>query len=295
MSKRRGLPTAVRMRHDAHFVEELAANSTQAIGQMVPIARLRANPNQPRQGFEGLEELVASIQRVGVLEPLLVRRSEHGFQIVSGERRFRAARAAGLEELPCIVMDLDDARALEIALIENLQRQDLSPFEEAEGLQALIDQFGLTHDEIAARISKSRSTVTETLSLTAIPRQIRARLEAGDIRSKSLLLELTRVGSPDEMAALADRIVKEGLTRDDLRKLRRAGEEFTVVEEPEAEPEQPETKKTPPTPPRRLTFRSKKSGITVTVYLSADQVSLSDIERSLLEAIRNLRSNGMPD
>jgi len=279
------------MRHDSHFVEELAAHTTEAIGEMVPIARLRANPNQPRQGFEGLEELVASIQRVGVLEPLLVRRSEHGFQIVSGERRFRAARAAGLEELPCIVMDLDDAHALEIALIENLQRQDLSPFEEAEGLLALIDQYGLTHDEIAARISKSRSTVTETLSLCGIPRQLRVQLEAGSVRSKSLLLELARSGSADEMAALAERILKEGLTRDDLRKLRRAGE----PEEEEAEQAEEAAKKSPPTPPRRLTFRSKKSGITVTVYLSADQVSLSDVERSLLEAIRNLRSNGLPD
>jgi ParB family chromosome partitioning protein len=284
------------MRHDAHFVEELATQTTQAIGEMVPIGRLRANPNQPRQGFEGLEELVASIQRVGVLEPLLVRRSEHGFQIVSGERRFRAARAAGLEELPCIVMDLDDARALEIALIENLQRQDLSPFEEAEGLQALIDQFGLTHDDIAARISKSRSTVTETLSLSAIPRQVRARLEAGDVRSKSLLLELTRAGSAAEMAELAERIINEGLTRDDLRRLRREGEDVSGEgEEVEPEPEEERMRPAPPTPPRRLTFRSKRSGITVTVYLSADQVSLSDIERSLLEAIRNLRSNGIPD
>lgn len=285
MSKRIGLPVAVRMRHDAHFVEELAAAHTQAVGEMLPIGKLRPNPAQPRQTFEGLDELVASIQRVGILEPLLVRRSEEGYEIVSGERRYRAAREAGLEQVPCIVMDLDDARALEVALIENLQRQDLSAFEEAEGLQALIDQYGLTHDEIAQRISKARSSVTETLGLLGIPRHIRARLDAGNVRSKSLLLELSRC-SPDEMTAIADRVVSEGLTRDDLRKLRRQATQ-------QQEATEPAPQRTPPAPPRRITFRSK-AGITVTVFLSTDSVSLSDVERSLLEAIRNLRSNGLP-
>lgn len=286
MSKRIGLPMAVRMRHDSHFVEELAAVHTEAVGQMISIDDLRANPAQPRQAFDGLEELVASIARVGVLEPLLVRRSDAGYQIVSGERRFRAARDAGLRQVPCVVMDLDDARALEVALIENLQRQDLSAFEEAEGLQALIDQYGLTHDEVSQRISKSRTSVTETLGLLGIPRHIRARLDAGNVRSKSLLLELSRY-TPEDMAAIADRVVTEGLTRDDLRKLRRG-----VAETP-AEEAAPAPNRTPPTPPRRLTFRSK-TGITVTVFLSTDSISLSDVERSLLEAIRNLRSNGLP-
>lgn len=283
MSKRPGLPTTVRMRHDAHFVEELAAQQFGGIGQMVPIHELYPNPHQPRQAFEALEELVSSIQRVGVLEPLLVRRADDGFQIISGERRYRAARVAGLGSLPCIVLEVDDARALEIALIENLQREDLSPFEEAEGLQALIDQFGLTHEEVAARISKSRTTVTETLSVAAIPRSVRATLEGGSVRSKSLLLELARCETEQDMLALAQRVVAEGLTRDDLRKIRRA-----------PAPDKPHsTKRSAPTPPRRLTFRSK-NGITVTVYLSSEQVSLSDVERSLLEAIRELRSNGIP-
>lgn len=271
-----------RMRHDTHFVEELAAQHTEAVGQMIPIDQLRANPNQPRQTFEQLEELVASIQRVGVLEPLLVRRAQHGYQIVSGERRFRAARAAALVTVPCIVLDVDDTRALEIALIENLQRQDLSPFEEAEGLQALIDQYGFTHDDVAHRVSKARSSVTESLSLATVPRPVRASLEQGGVRSKSILLEIARCGTPEAMAELADMVVKQGLTRDDLRKLRRAAKAVN----------NPPKSKTAPTPPRRLTYRSK-TGITVTVYLSSEQVSLSDVERSLLEAIRHLRSNGI--
>lgn len=271
-----------RMRHDTHFVEELAAQHTEAVGQMIPMDQLRANPNQPRQSFEQLEELVASIQRVGVLEPLLVRRAQHGYQIVSGERRFRAAGAAALDTVPCIVLDVDDTRALEIALIENLQRQDLSPFEEAEGLQALIDQYGFTHDDVAHRVSKARSSVTESLTLATVPRPVRVSLEQGGVRSKSILLEIARCATPEAMAELADMVVKQGLTRDDLRKLRRAAK---AVNNP------PKAKSTP-TPPRRLTYRSK-TGITVTVYLSSEQVSLSDVERSLLEAIRHLRSKGI--
>ena len=285
MSKRLGLPVTTRMRHDAHFVEELATEHTRAIGQFLSLELLRPNPNQPRQTFERLEELVASIQRVGILEPLLVRRAASGYQIVSGERRYRAARAAELEEVPCIVLDVDDARALEIALIENLQRQDLSAFEESEALQALVDQFGFTHDDVAERISKSRTSVTESLSLLAMPREVRAKLEEAGIRSKSLLLEICRCDAVEEMVSLAQRVIAEGLTRDDLRKIRRAEQKAAEVEEAGAT-----TKRRPP---RRLTFRSKE-GVTVSVFLGSDEVSLADVERSLLEAIRSLRSKGIP-
>ncbi len=285
MSKRLGLPVTTRMRHDAHFVEELAAEHTRALGQFLSLELIRPNPNQPRQVFERLEELVASIQRVGILEPLLVRRAASGYQIISGERRFRAARAAQLKEVPCIVLDVDDARALEIALIENLQRQDLSAFEESEALQALIDQFGFTHDDVAERISKSRSSVTESLSLLVMPREVRAQLEEAGIRGKSLLLEITRCDTAKEMAALAQRVINEGLTRDDLRKIRRAEQKAAAAEEVAST-----TKRRAP---RRLTFRSKE-GVTVSVFLGNDEVSLADVERSLLEAIRSLRSNGIP-
>jgi len=292
VSSRRGLPTTARMRHDSHFVEELATSQTDAIGQKIPLDQLRPNHSQPRQMFDGLEELVASIQRVGVLEPLLVRRAETGYEIISGERRYRASRAAELAEVPCIVMDIDDQRALEIALIENLQRQDLSPFEEAEGLQALIDQYGFTHDEVAERVSKSRTSVTETLGLAGIPDHVRAILQEGNVRSKSVLLEISRVEPVETMEALARRVVEEGLTRNDLRQLRRQPAEEAKPEE--TEPEEAATPRAAPIPPRRVTYRSK-TGITVTVYLKSDELSLADVERSLLEAIRELRSNGLPE
>ncbi len=185
-------------------------------------------------------------------------------------------------------MDIDDQRALEIALIENLQRQDLSPFEEAEGLQALIDQYGFTHEEVAERVSKSRTTVTESLSLTGIPAEVRQILQQGPMPSKSVLLELCRIDDPAEMAAVAQRVIEDGLRRDDIRKLRKPDPAESEVSA-DAAPE-----RAVPQPPRRMTYRAK-SGITVTVYLSSEEVSLADVERSLLEAIRELRSNGLPD
>jgi len=147
--EKRGLPTTARMRHDHHFVEQLAVRHAEGIGQNIAVDSLIPNRRQPRQLFEAIDELVASIREVGVLEPLLVRREPQGFQIISGERRYRAAVEAGLDKVPCIVLDVDDAQVLTIALIENLQRQDLSPFEEAEGLRALVEQF----DQVATLLS----------------------------------------------------------------------------------------------------------------------------------------------
>ena len=115
MPKQRGLPSTARMRHDHHFVEQLAVRHTDGIGQMIAVDSLIPNPGQPRQAFEAIDELVASIKEVGVLEPLLVRNSTQGFQIISGERRYRAALEAGLEDLPCMVLDVDEAQMLTIA------------------------------------------------------------------------------------------------------------------------------------------------------------------------------------
>lgn len=311
-AKRRGLPTAVKMKHDAHFVEELAARHTDAIGRKIPIARLRPNPDQPRQDFGELDELVASIRQVGVLEPLLVRADDdEGFMIVSGERRYRAAREAGLEEVPCIVLEVDDAEVLEIALIENLQRQDLSPFEEAEGLQALIDRFGYTHEEVAERIGKSRTTVTEALSLCDIPKGLRARLEEAGTRTKSILLEVARHPSED-MPELAELVIREGLTRDQVREYRRHvpdaaasshAPDVAATPPPASDRPQPgsstpsggaSSRSGPPAPPRRLTYRAD-SGVTVTLYLSQPDLTIDDVESALRDAIHHVRDTGIDD
>ncbi len=223
MSKRIGLPVTLKMRHDAHYVESLTSYSGAAVGRMIPADKIRPNPEQPRKSLGDLRELTDSIKEKGVLEPLLVRfvPREDAYYIISGERRYHAARAAGVRELPCIEKIADDAETLELALIENLQRKDLTPFEEAEGLHRLAAQFDYTHDDIARKIGKARSSVTETLSLRNIPEPVRRRCADKGIVSKSLLLQVARQPNEKKMFEAMHRIAMGGLTRDEARRERR--------------------------------------------------------------------------
>lgn len=220
--RRVGLPESLRMRHDTHFVEQLARPSGEPIGRFIAIREIDPNPSQPRQSMGDLSDLTASIREKGVLEPILVRQHGARYQIVAGERRYRAAIAAGLPEVPCVVRDATDAEMMELALLENLQRKDLSPFEEAEGLKALADQHGYTHERLAELLGRSRSSITETLALTAIPEDIRHRCRLADIQSKSLLLQIVRQPSPQKMADLIERLQAEGATRVQARRLARS-------------------------------------------------------------------------
>jgi len=206
---RRGLPTNVRMRHDEHYVEALAASASSPIGRLLPIDQLDPNPNQPRQVMGDLSELVASVSEKGILEPILVRRRQDRFQIIAGERRYQAAVQAGLTEVPVIVKDIEDDEVTEIALIENLQRKDLTPFEEAEALAQLSERNGLTHDQIAKRLGKSRTAVTETLTLNQMPEDVRNLCRLADIHSKSLLLQIVRQSDHDKMIALIERVSRQ--------------------------------------------------------------------------------------
>jgi len=220
---KRGLPGNFKLRHDAHYVELLTSKSAGApVGRMIPIDKLAPNPGQPRIEIGDLSELISSIKQKGVLEPLLVRPSDVGgrFMIISGERRYRASLEAGLTELPCIEMDVDDRDVAEISLIENLQRKDLTPFEEADGLRTLGERFGYTHEEIATKIGKSRTTITESLSISAIPQDIRDLCRRADITSKSMLLQIVRQPTDAEMRALVGQIREKGLTRDEARSVR---------------------------------------------------------------------------
>ncbi|HVR42530.1 MAG TPA: ParB/RepB/Spo0J family partition protein [Thermoanaerobaculia bacterium] len=216
---KRGLPERARMRHDAHFVDELAKRSSAHVGSMIPLSLIEPNPEQPRTNIGNLDELTASIREKGVLEPILVRQLGPGrYQIISGERRFRAATAAGLEEIPAIEFDADDREALEIALIENIQRKDLTPFEEAEGFRFLQEKFGYTHEKISQVLGKSRTTITEVLQLNEIPDRIRVLCREGGIASKSVLVQIARAGSEEAMEELVDRFSRGEITRQDVRR-----------------------------------------------------------------------------
>jgi ParB family chromosome partitioning protein len=140
------------------------------------------------------------------------------YRIVSGERRYRAAQEAGLYEVPAIEMDVSEEEALEIALIENLQRKDLTPFEEAEGYRSLAERHQYTHDEIAEAVGKSRTVITESLTLLQIPARVRETVQALGISSKSLLLEVLKGGDETEMIRLLEEVTRQGLNRDDLRR-----------------------------------------------------------------------------
>jgi len=221
VSKERGLPSQKRMRHDSHFVEEITAQRSESIGRMIDIGRIEPNPHQPRKEFGDLSEMVASVKEKGILEPILVRSHRGKFQIIAGERRFQAARLAGLQRLPCIEVDVDNRGMLEISLIENLQRRDLSAFEESAALQRLCDQFRYTHDEIARKLGKSRTVITETLSLARMPDDVRERCRQADIVSKSMLLQIVRQPAVDDMHRLLDKITGEGISREEARRFNR--------------------------------------------------------------------------
>jgi len=223
--RRIGLPETLRMRHDVHFVDQLGRPGGEPVGRMVPIEDIEPNPHQPRQHMGDLTELIASVREKGVLEPILVRPRGARFQIIAGERRYRAAIEAGLGEMPCIVRETSDSETMELALIENLQRKDLSAFEEADGLKTLAESYGYTHEAMAERLGKSRTSITEILSLSAMPEDVRDACRRADIQSKSLLLQVVRQGEMQKMMALVQRLHREGgrPTREDARRMAKQG------------------------------------------------------------------------
>jgi len=215
---KRGLPDSLRMRHDAHYVEALAAPSGVPVGRMVPIESVDPNPDQPRQAMGDLSELIASVGEKGIIEPLVVRQKGSRYQIVAGERRYHAAVQSGLTELPVVVRDVDDTEMLELALVENIQRKDLTAFEESEALQSLGQRCGYTHEDLAKRLGKSRTSITESLSLNAMPPEVRKICRLAGINGKSVLLQIVRQGDAQKMLGLVEKIASQGgTTREQVR------------------------------------------------------------------------------
>jgi ParB family transcriptional regulator, chromosome partitioning protein len=278
VSKRIGLPVTLKMRHDAHYVETLTSFSGAAVGRMIPTDKIRPNPDQPRKAIGDLRELTDSIREKGVLEPLLVRfiPREDTYYIISGERRYHASKAAGLHELPCIEKIADDAETLEIGLIENLQRKDLTPFEEADGLQRLADHFDYTHDQIAKKIGRARSSVTETMSLHVIPDSVRKACVEGGILSKSVLLQVCRQPNEKKMHEMVNRISQGGLTRDEARKAR-----------------QEETASAPRPQPFLFDYRAHDDSFHMRVQFRKSQVTREELASALRTILRELESDSV--
>jgi len=214
--KQRGLGTGL----EALF-GDAAIEPTSSDFEYLPIQRIEPRQEQPREVFEQdkIEELSASIREHGILSPLMVRNMGDGsYQIIAGERRWRAARAAGLSELPARIVIADDKRALELAMVENLQREDLSPIEEARGYKALMEEFGMTQEEVSLRVSKSRPSVANALRLLQLPGEIkelvlRSELSAGSARA------LLALKSGEAMCNAARIVVANGLNVRDVEAL----------------------------------------------------------------------------
>jgi ParB family transcriptional regulator, chromosome partitioning protein len=275
-NRRVGLPLTVKMRHDSHYVEEIISRSGAAIGRMIPIDQLQPNVSQPRKDMGDLKELAESVRDKGVLEPLLVRSlpQTEKYLIISGERRYQAARLAGLRELPCIEKEVGDPETLEIALIENLQRKDLTPLEEADGLHALAERFALTHEDIARRLSKGRSSITESLSLRSIPDSIKALCIESHILSKSQLLQVARQPSEAKMRDLVRRFALGTVNREQARAERNPagkapGAAFRFV---------------PPSKEFKLVLRFRRKNV--------ERQEIIQALRRILEALENSESSG---
>lgn len=208
-----------------------------AVLREIPVSDITPNPNQPRVHFdeESLAELTASVQQIGVLQPVLVRELASGFELIAGERRWRAAGRAGLATIPAVVRTTDDLASVEQALIENLHRQDLTALEEAAAYQQLIEDFELTHEQVAERVGKSRSAVTNTLRLLGLPPSIQHlladnRLSAGHARAL--------LGTPDRalQEELARQAADDGWSVRAVEEAVRAGGLPAAVAEPAQEP-----------------------------------------------------------
>lgn len=182
--------------------------------RILPLEHLAPNPMQPRRDFDdhSLHDLAESIRINGVIQPLVVQQSDTGYTIVAGERRYRAARLAGLEEVPVVVMDeLDDARKLELALVENLQREDLNPMEVSEAYRTLVDKCDLTQNQLAERVGKSRAAVANLLRLLSLPDIIKNMIRGGRL-TEGHARAILALGSEQEMLDMAQRIVSDSLS-----------------------------------------------------------------------------------
>lgn len=208
-----------------------------AADQYVPIEKVQPNPEQPRRAFakEAMEELAASVKEKGIIQPLIVRKKGAGFEIVAGERRWRAAQQAQLHEVPVIVRDFTDTEVLEVAIIENIQRADLNPVEEAAGYKQLMDRFGHTQEKLAEAMGKSRSHIANLMRLLSLPEAVQTMLRDGTLTAGHARALITA----DDPLALAKQVVQRGLSVRETEKLAKSD----VAKPAPSKPKAPQTDK----------------------------------------------------
>lgn len=225
MAKRQGLGKGLEKLFSENDTEGMVSTNTLPLSEIVP------NKDQPRKTFDeaALDELADSIRQHGILQPLLVRPiATGGYQLVAGERRWRASKRAGLKDVPVVVKELSDTETMEIAIIENLQREDLNPIEEAEGLQALIDKCGFTQEQVAVSVGKSRPAIANSLRLLKLPPEVRDMAKNGEI-SAGHARALLAFDNEVLIYEAAQNIVKNKMTVRDIERLAKISEKNSTV------------------------------------------------------------------
>ena len=257
----------------------------------LPISQVEPGLNQPRKHFdeEALAELAESIRQHGVLQPLTVRRLSSGYyQIIAGERRWRAARMAGLSEVPALIIEADDRKVMEIGLIENLQREDLNPMEEAAGYRTLIQEYGLTQEEAAHRVSKSRPAVANAMRLLSLPQEVQWLIEQGNLSAGHGRALLSLPGAESQIAFAEEIMGKKYSVRETEERIRRLTQETeTPAKEKPAHPHaiyfKDAEKKLTDRLSRRVTItQGKKKGKIALEYYDQDDLN------ALMKALESL-------
>jgi ParB family transcriptional regulator, chromosome partitioning protein len=210
------------------------------VERRIPIADIRPNPHQPRRFFdeERIAELAESVRHQGILQPLVVRKLDQGYELIIGERRLRAAQRAGFDRVPVIVKEATDAESMEMALVENIQREELTPIEEALAYRQLMDELHLTQEEVAARVGKSRPVITNLLRVLNLPDEIKDEVDRGHL-SVGHARALLALETPEQQTDMARQIMRHGLS---------VRETETLVAQHTAQPEGPAGLETPPVP-----------------------------------------------
>lgn len=204
------------------FEKEVVASTPEADIKMIPIEEIRSNPYQPRMHFDevALQELADSIKEHGVFEPIIVKKSIKGYELVAGERRTKASALAGLKEVPAIVKDFDDQTMMEIALLENIQRENLSPIEEAQAFKNFMMKTNMTQEEVAKRFGKSRSHITNLLGLLNLPQSVQDHVMKGDI-SMSHARVLSKLENPEQIITLSNKVMSDSISVRELESISR--------------------------------------------------------------------------
>ena len=257
----------------------------------IPTSAIRPNTRQPRRSFPeaGIRELSASIREVGILQPLVVRSTETGFELIAGERRLRAAKEAGLDRVPVLIRQAEDNESMELALVENLQREDLNPLETAAAYQALMEGFGLSKEKLALRLGKSRAAVTNTLRLVQLPTEIQAMVLEGKL-TEGHARAILGLENEDQMLRLAQRVHLERLS---VRKAEQLVREHATT--PQEQPQETTETSRPEVPDEfehasRIMQEALELPVKVRPYRKGGRVEIRFRERDQLEALLALIS-----